>query len=462
MILIEAFPVNIISDMPADKAKIPTPSDKGGEEPFAGVFAVLTSESSSSQPESWDRKEAYGFEKSDRDSAQLLSDHSPAENLVGVSTTQISHPEAGSQQQDISGCSLKGLGQNSLYAQEAGLSLVKNSNVLSQPGLTQEGVYGFTSVKDPGKAKELLLKLGLNSSEVEQLVGMKSNGPSSKKEATLIFQLMNALQQEGVSPDQVKLTINDAKSLLAKIGINIEDTGLIVTGRHSGEEVSLKELINLLNSKANINIYDGDTVRLSENKKLFTQTGNEANHSKGNPDLGNNGQFTINAIADREVEGENRPVEFERMIFKTEMREPTAQRVIEQIVKGAHAQVRSGQTRVKISLRPPSLGELQLSIVTREDQVKVAFFAETPQVKEIIENNLPQLRESFFQQGLKVENFSVFVGNHPSGSQAEQQNDFNAIRTSQSMGKGQDGDDTPPLEGLKRLVFGNHRVDLFV
>ena len=92
----------------------------------------------------------------------------------------------------------------------------------------------------------------------------------------------------------------------------------------------------------------------------------------------------------------------------------------------------------------------------------VAFFTETPQVKEIIENNLPQLRESFFQQGLKVEHFSVFVGNHPSGSQAEQQNDFNAIKTSQSVGKGQDGDDTPPLEGLKRLVLGNHRVDLFV
>ena len=458
MILIEAFPVNIISDMPADKAKIPTPSDKGGEEPFADVFAVLTSESSSAQPESWDRKEAYGFEKSDRDSAQLLSDHSPAENLVGVSTTQISHPEAGSQHQDISGGSLKGLGQNSSYAQEAGLSLEKNLNVLSPP----EGVYGFTSVKDPGKAKELLLKLGLNSSEVAKLVGMKSNGLSSKGEATLIFQLMNALQQEGVSPDQLKLTINDVKSLLAKIGINIEDTGLVITGRHSGEEVSLKELINLLNSKANINIYDGDTVRLSENKKLFAQTGNETNHSKGNPDLGNKGQFTINAIAGREVEGENRPVEFERMIFKTEMREPTAQRVIEQIVKGAHVQARSGQTRARISLHPPSLGELQLSIVTKEDQVKVAFFTETPQVKEIIENNLPQLRDSFFQQGLKVEHFSVFVGNHPSGSQAEQQNDFNAIKTSQSVGKGQDGDDTPPLEGLKRWVLGNHRVDLFV
>ncbi len=462
MILIEAFPVNIISDMPADKAKISTPSDKGGDEPFAGVFAVLTSESSSAQPESWDSKEAEGFEKSDRDSAQLLSDHSPAENLVGVSTTQISHPEAGSKHQDISRGSLKGLGQNSLYVQEAGLSLKKDLNVFSQPGFTQEGVYGFTSAKDPGKAKELLLKLGLNSSEVGQLVGMKSNGPSSKEEATLILQLMNALQQEGASPDQLKLTINDVKSLLAKIGINIEDTGLIVTGRNSGEEVSLKELINLLNSKGNINICDGDKVHLSENKDLFAQTGNETNHSKGNLDLSNNGQFTINAIADRAVEGENRPVEFERMIFKTEMREPTAQRVIEQIVKGAHVQVRSGQTRARISLHPPSLGELQLSIVTKEDQVRVAFFTETPQVKEIIENNLPQLRESFFQQGLKVENFSVFVGNHPSGSQAEQQNDFNAIKTSQSVGKGQDGEDTPPLEGLKRWVLGNHRVDLFV
>jgi flagellar hook-length control protein FliK len=113
-------------------------------------------------------------------------------------------------------------------------------------------------------------------------------------------------------------------------------------------------------------------------------------------------------------------------------------------------------------LHPPSLGELQLRIVTKEDQVQVTFFTETPQVKEIIENNLPQLRESFSQQGLKVEHFNVFVGNHPSGNQTEQQNEFYAIKTSQSVGKGQDNDGTPPLEGLKRWVLGNHRVDLFV
>jgi len=427
--------------MPDDKAKISTPSDKRGDEPFAGVFAALTSESSSVLPGSWERKEVDRFEKSGRDSAQLLSDHAPGANLVGVNESLMSHPEAGSQHQDISGGSLKGLGQSSLYV--------------------QEGVYGFPNVKDPGKANELLLRLGLNSSEVEKLVGMKANGLSSKEEAALIFQLMNALQQEGVSPDQAKLTINDLKSLLVKTGVNIEDTGLVVTGRHSGEEVSLKELMNLLNSKGNINIYDGDTVRLSEKGELFAQTGNETNHSKGNPDLSNNGQLTVNSVVEREVEGGNKPTEFEQMIFKTEMREPTAQKVIEQIVKGAHVQVRSGQTRARISLHPPSLGEVQLSIVTREDQVKIAFFAETTQVKEIIESNLPQLRQSFLQQGLKVEQFNVFVGNHPSGNQTEQRDSFNSANNHRFESERLDGKDNIILKSAKRWALGNHMVDLF-
>ena len=216
MILIEAFPVNIISDMPGDQARISVPSDKEGDKPFAGVFAVLTSERSSTPPESWDGKKVGGFERAGKDSERLLSDHSIAANLVGVCTAPTSHPESGYQHQDVSGGSLGVLGQSYFYAREAGLSMEKDPNVFPQPGFTQEEVFGFASIKGPDEAKELLLKLGLNASEIEQLVGMKSNGLDSRKDATLISRLMNALRQEGVTPDQVKLTIHDLKNLLAK------------------------------------------------------------------------------------------------------------------------------------------------------------------------------------------------------------------------------------------------------
>lgn len=460
MILIEAFPVN--ADMPTDQAKLSTPSDKRGGKPFAGVFAVLTSESSSTQPASWDGKEAHGFGKSDKDVAQLLIDHSPESNLLGVGTIPIFHPESGSQHHDISKGSLEGSGQGLLYAQESMLFLGTDVNVLSQPGLTQEGVYGFANAKDLGKVKELLLRLGLNLGEAEQLIGMESNRLNGKEEATLISKLMNVWQQKGWSDDQLGMTIRDAKSLLAKIGVHIENAGLVVTGGHSSEEDPLKEWMRLLFSKETIHGYGEDTVCLSGKEGLFAQTGNETNPGKGNPDLSSDGRFAIHSIAGREVEGQHKPVEFEPMIFKTEVREPTAQRVVEQIVKGIHVQVRNGQTRARISLHPPSLGELRLSIVTKEDQVRVAFFTETAQAKEIIENNLPQLRESFFQQGLKVEHFNVFVGNHPSGNPDEQQKDFHAIKTSQAVGKGQTTDDALLPEGGKRWMLGNHKVDLFV
>ena len=244
--------------------------------------------------------------------------------------------------------------------------------------------------------------------------------------------------------------------------IHIEDTGLAVPEGHFSKEGLLKEWIRLLLSKETIHMYGGDRVCLSGKEGLFAQTGHGTHPDEGNPDQTSNGRFAIHSLAGSEAKGEDKPVEFEPMVFKTEMRESTAQRVVEQIVKGIHLQVRSGQTKARITLHPPSLGELRLSIVTKEDQVRVAFFTETLQAKEIIENNLPQLRDSFSQQGLKVEHFNVFVGNHPSGNQTEQQNDFHAITVSQSVGNGHHKDDSLALEGVKRWVLGNHRVDLFV
>jgi flagellar hook-length control protein FliK len=253
------------------------------------------------------------------------------------------------------------------------------------------------------------------------------------------------------------MSVNDLKGLLLKMGADPAQVDKLAgLGEHSGKKVSLKELMTLLNREAE-NIYDNNAIHSS------AKDGNSAG-AKGNNDQSGRGEGTISSIAGGEkVVGEKTQVDFEQLMSKADLRKTAPRQVVEQIVKGVKIQVEGGQTKARISLHPPSLGKVNMHIVTRDNQVSATFFAETSLVKEIIESNLPQLRESFQQQGLKVDQFNVFVGHQPAGNQAGQQNFSNAGGAHRSAGEGlEEEEGIIALEQMKRRAMGSHSVDLFI
>jgi flagellar hook-length control protein FliK len=88
------------------------------------------------------------------------------------------------------------------------------------------------------------------------------------------------------------------------------------------------------------------------------------------------------------------------------------EKVVEQVVKYARLNFKPGISEVELHLKPESLGSLKIKISMEGQEVKASFFADTPLVKEIIENHLPALRQAFLSQNLDLQKFSVFVGNH--------------------------------------------------
>jgi flagellar hook-length control protein FliK len=183
----------------------------------------------------------------------------------------------------------------------------------------------------------------------------------------------------------------------------------------------------------------------------------------GSGDLKGEGQLAVGATGGKTVSnaGEARG-DFEQMMSRIGSRGPVAQKVVQQIVEGARVQVENGQTKAKIFLQPPSLGKLNLQIIAREDQVKVTFFAENFQVKEIIENNLSQLRQSFVEQGLRVDNFDVFVDYQPGGQTDGKDNSFGGFRAHRGEHGKPDFDEGDARGGGRRWLSGNYRIDLFV
>jgi flagellar hook-length control protein FliK len=98
----------------------------------------------------------------------------------------------------------------------------------------------------------------------------------------------------------------------------------------------------------------------------------------------------------------------------------TEAKVLNQIMNKFSLRTNGSQSEIKIKLDPPSLGTVRMNISTSGDSVRTVVIAENHAVKQIIENNLIQLRDSMSGQGLKVESFTVLVGGNE--GQGGQQN----------------------------------------
>lgn len=83
-----------------------------------------------------------------------------------------------------------------------------------------------------------------------------------------------------------------------------------------------------------------------------------------------------------------------------------------QIVEHAKVVVNNGGSEMEINLKPEHLGKLQLKVTIENDVVTAKFFAESQQVKEIIESNLNQLKRNLQENGMQVDTIMVSVGNY--------------------------------------------------
>ncbi|NIQ38262.1 MAG: hypothetical protein GTN81_06705 [Proteobacteria bacterium] len=87
--------------------------------------------------------------------------------------------------------------------------------------------------------------------------------------------------------------------------------------------------------------------------------------------------------------------------------------VMQQILENLNVRTwRVGQKNFKIQLHPEEMGRLRLEIGMREHQVVLKINVENPLVKDLIENNLAQLRENLLDRGLRMDKCLVTVNDH--------------------------------------------------
>jgi flagellar hook-length control protein FliK len=95
--------------------------------------------------------------------------------------------------------------------------------------------------------------------------------------------------------------------------------------------------------------------------------------------------------------------------------------VVQQIVNSARLRLGSGQSEIRIQLKPEHLGRVRLNIATEQQQVVIKVVADLPMVKELLESNLHQLRTELQGQGLEIHKFDVSVGGDSGAQNREPQ-----------------------------------------
>ncbi len=277
-----------------------------------------------------------------------------------------------------------------------------------------------------GQAAELLVKAGLTEQEAKNLLAKIQSAQGNQA----------VLQANKEGADDALVKLSGEKSAEGKADFLSQFSDYNKQGDKPQRQASIEKV---LTQTANQPVQElsqkpGDKAIATAPKleELFQPQNNPANPNlaqnvaansplkniqglKATVDVQVQSVNVVSESAARAVEG-GKTVSAETLNAKG----TTEARVINQIINKVSLRSNGSQSEIKIRLDPPSLGTIRMNVSTAGDSVRTVVIAESHAVKQIIENNLTQLRDSMQGQGLKVDSFTVLVGGNE--GQAGQQN----------------------------------------
>ena len=112
---------------------------------------------------------------------------------------------------------------------------------------------------------------------------------------------------------------------------------------------------------------------------------------------------------------------------------------LNQIVQKAVLSFHNGQHEVLLHLKPDFLGHIHMQIVSEGQQVAIKMVAEFPFVKDMLENNLQQLKADLQSQGLNIDELEVSVAHDSHTERDVHQNSETAKLQAGKTGTDSDG-----------------------
>lgn len=179
-----------------------------------------------------------------------------------------------------------------------------------------------------------------------------------------------------------------------------EETTLKNASQEKEEKVVGSELENLDDE---IQVKEVEMQTSSENENAFEKNSSQSETPIIRTEMGTTAQPSQQAI--------------EFLVQDQNVQAYTTQNVnvadiIEQVAKNVRVTLSAGITTMEMQLNPENLGRLHLSVSETEGVVHAKILTQTEIVKEALEMQLADLRQSLNQQGVKVDAIEITVATH--------------------------------------------------
>jgi flagellar hook-length control protein FliK len=237
-------------------------------------------------------------------------------------------------------------------------------------------------------------------------------------------------------------------------------------------EVEDSELHHALNvSKSQYTTTSSNNNDIIDNIKL-DESANQSNVSQDNSFLNNQSSDTakeLNINLTTIKQGVAPKISFANVAGQINVAQPFESLgvdLVDNFIQRARLFTQGDKSAIKLQLNPPELGSLKLEFTVQDDVLEAKIFVERSVVKDIIEKDIPRLRELLANTEIDVGKLDVFLqekederlGFMNKGFQSDPEND--QAQESENQGNEDFGDEAG--EELELSMAGSHQINYLV
>lgn len=247
-----------------------------------------------------------------------------------------------------------------------------------------------------GLSQDLLDDLGMTSQMFTETVAAASQVVTTPESAG-IEQLPEMQVTENVKAD--KTAANDTSDQMNSV---LKEENTVQTASDADEVEIQKQEDNILLQK--------EVAEETDTKADDGQTGNRnESGNTSNQTAFVSQEHTVDPAAAKTPET---VPEFSRQLDTLDL--------IRQVTEFTKVTVREAQTTMEMQLNPEHLGKLYIEVTTKEGNVSAHIMTQNELVKEALESQMAELKQSMNQAGVKVDAVEVTVGSHEFEKNLEQ------------------------------------------
>lgn len=293
-------------------------------------------------------------------------------------------------------------------------------------GLDKDLQVGMDQLQDMDILKEQLIAL-LDAEDISV--------DSYKENLRMVINTINEMKANTLLPNKDELDVLDSNGLWNEIG-ELENAIKTILGRlNTGKEISshIQDLHiknNLLDTQNEESIKEGQPVKKEETFLNVDDAGKIVENATKPIDGfvltdGEEGFFKQFKGDDKILPEQQFAVDYQQTgvqsillkIVENEVIEP--KQFISEIAQRVNTLILKGKNEMKIQLTPENLGKLSIKIGLNEGSLTGKIYAENYSVKETIEANLNQLRNSLEEKGLNIAGLEVHINDNSQNFQRD-------------------------------------------